>query len=238
MKKYLRIQVFVFIIALTIFNITSCSDNNNYTSDNRHTYENFEYIVSDNSITLTKYKGNEKNVVIPNEIDGVLVEEIGELCFYQNNDLEIVKFPETVTSINDCAFYRCYNIKEIQLPNNLKEIIKNPFYRCEKLEKFEIDNEYFTTIDGVLYNKDKTILLIYPEGKTTKTLKIPNTVKEIADSAFGYSCDYLKEIRIPKSVKVMYYDDIWSKNDITLYIEKSSYAEDFMKSNNYQYSYY
>lgn len=238
MKKYSQVQVFISIIIFAFFNITSCSNNGNYTSNNTLTYKNFEYIVSDNSIILTKYKGNEKSVIIPNEIDGVLVEKIGEYCFYQNADLEIIKIPETIASIADCAFYRCYGIKEIKLPNSLKEIYKNPFFRCEKLEKFEINNEYFATIDGVLYNKDKTILLIYPEGKTNEVLKIPNTVKEIADSAFGYSCDYLTEIRIPKSVRVMQDDNIWSESGIKLYVKKDSYANNFLKEKNYSYNYY
>lgn len=61
-------------------------------------------------------------------------------------------------------------------------------------------NANYSSLDGVLYNKDKTKLISVPIG--TRSITIPDTVKEIGRFAFAY-CYNLKEITLPKSVEAV-----------------------------------
>lgn len=71
------------------------------------------------------------------------------------------------------------------------------------LENLEIssENENFTIEDGVIYNKDKTSLLLYMADKADEHFDIPETVNTIDEYAFGYS-GYLRSVSIPDSVGI------------------------------------
>ena len=98
--------------------------------------------------------------------------------------------------------------------SKLKSIDYRTFYECPALEKITVsaDNKYFSSKDGVMYNKGKTQIVVYPESKKDAEYTVPDTVTII-----GYS-DYtddnyienpnLKTIVIPKSVKVIKYQSI------------------------------
>lgn len=91
-----------------------------------------------------------------------------------------------IVSIDDNAFAGCYWITRINIPASIKTIGRNVFMGCENLKEIFVDanNPYFTSDDGVLYNKEKTILIKFPAGKDASSFTIPETVKEIADDAF------------------------------------------------------
>jgi len=76
-----------------------------------------------------------------------------------------------------------------------------PFSGCTNLTEIDVDagNTKYTSQDGVLYNKDKTTLITYPEGKIAASFIIPNSVTGIFDSAFR-DCTSLTGITIPNSV--------------------------------------
>ena len=84
---------------------------------------------------------------------------------------------------------------------SVMEISADAFNNCKKLTAINVteDNRYFSSIDGVLFNKDKTVLIRYPEGKTNTAYTIPYGVTNIAECAF-YGCEYLTSITIPNSV--------------------------------------
>ena len=74
-------------------------------------------------------------------------------------------------------------------------------YECLALEKIEVseDNPYYKSIDGIVYNKDGTVLIRYPAAKQDETFKIPDGVKKICSNAF-FDNYYVKNLVIPKSV--------------------------------------
>lgn len=73
--------------------------------------------------------------------------------------------------------------------------------KCELLKSIfvNVENSYFSSIDGVLFNKDKTLRIGYPRSKTGE-YTIPNTVTKILDEAFS-SSNGLERVTIPNSVK-------------------------------------
>lgn len=79
------------------------------------------------------------------------------------------------------------------------EATKKIAARCQTIN-VSADNPYFASVDGVLFNKDITKLLLYPAGKTSTKYgyEVPKTVKEIAPCAF--KCTTLDKILIPSSV--------------------------------------
>ncbi len=141
---------------------------------------------------------------------------INEYAFYLNN-FDTLVIPDSVTSIGNKAFY-CETLKSVTFGNgteNIEKIIASNFltvyddYSEVREPDYEIFVEEFivspkcekyTTQDGVLYNKDMSELIYFPQGKECSSFKISDSVKEIKAEAF-YCTQNLKEIIIPNSVK-------------------------------------
>ena len=102
---------------------------------------------------------------------------------------------ENIEKIFAYAFSNCLELKEFIVSNQLKKIDSRAFYKCINLERIIVseENEFFKSVDGVLYNKDLTTLVLYPAGKKDETFEILDSVKEINNYAFQ-SNSYLKKI--------------------------------------------
>ena len=105
-----------------------------------------------------------------------------------------------VTSISSDLLSQAWNVRNIQLPENLETISSTALSRPYQLESITISssNPFFTTLDGVLYNKDKTNLIFYPRAKTTGVFNIPSTVIEIENQAF-HGARFLKVINFDEN---------------------------------------
>ena len=107
-----------------------------------------------------------------------------------------------VIGIGDRAYYGCQKITSVIFSDNITNIGNDVFGGCTKLESFIVsnDNKLFSSDDfGVLFNKDKSVLIQYPSASTNTDYIIPNSVKHINDYAF-YECENIKEIIIPNGV--------------------------------------
>ena len=106
-----------------------------------------------------------------------------------------------VTTIEEYAFHECSQLSSVTLGKYMVDLDHNPFSACFGLTDIYVvsDNENYTSVDGVLYNKDKTKILIYPEGKKDTSYVILDGVKEIEDRAFK-DCKTLTSVTIPSSV--------------------------------------
>ena len=144
-------------------------------------------------------------VVIPSTVtyagEEYNVTSIGEYAFSDCHSLTSITIPEGVTSIGDDAFARCSSLTSITIPEGVTAIGDDAFYLCSSLTSIDVapNNENYTSIDGVLFSKDKTILIKYPEGKDATSYTIPEGVTWIGDYAF-YDCDYLTSITLPEGV--------------------------------------
>ncbi|HCW52785.1 MAG TPA: hypothetical protein DG753_03395 [Clostridium sp.] len=142
-------------------------------------YEYNEYIIR-----IDEYNGNDKVLKIPSTIEGKPVKSANIVpSDDENNTLEKLIIPDTIEEI------------QIQQMENLKNIEVSEY------------NNYYTTIDGVLFSKDKSSLIHYPSGITNTEYTVPDNTEVIKHSAIGYS-KYLETIKIPSSVKTIYFNGI------------------------------
>ena len=111
-----------------------------------------------------------------------------------------ITIPDSVTSIGNYAFLNCLKITSVSIPASVESIGKCAFVSCSALAGFTVNSEntYFLSLNGVLYNKNKTELLYWPCGKTT--IAIPSTVAAIGDWAFAGNSK-ITSMTIPSNVK-------------------------------------
>jgi hypothetical protein len=108
--------------------------------------------------------------------------------------------PASVTRIADSAFSGCRRLRFISIPASVTSIGSEVFCECEDLEIICVaeDSPAYISVDSVLFNKDMTRLIAYPESKRGNYV-IPASVTCIDDCAF-LRCIYLTSVIIPESV--------------------------------------
>ena len=115
--------------------------------------------------------------------------------------LTSITIPESVTSIEIAAFSGCSSLTNITIPDLVASIGDHAFYNCSSLTNITVseNNKYFSSLNGVLFNKDKTELITYPNGNERTEYTIPDSVTSIIEGAFAY-CSNLITVKIPDSV--------------------------------------
>ena len=96
-----------------------------------------------------------------------------------------INVPENVTNIADAVFNSCEKLKSIFVPESITSIGRNAF-NAESLESISVsaENANYSSEDGVLYNKDKTVLIRYPAAKGDASFTTPQSVATIEEYAF------------------------------------------------------
>ncbi len=94
------------------------------------------------------------------------------------------------------------NYRTLSIPKTVINIDVTGFKYSDNLEAFEVDpnNPAYSSEDGVLFNKDKTALLMFPPAKKLNTYQIPATVKRIANEAFSNN-KYLGFVTAPAGLE-------------------------------------
>ena len=163
------------------------------------------------------------SVTIPNSVTN-----IGVYAFYGCKSLTSVTIPDSVISIGDYAFSYCESLTSVTIPNSVTSICSDAFFDCTSLKSIEVsdNNKNYSSVDGVLFNKDKTELIKYPSSKTDNTYEIPDSVTSIGAYAFQ-DCSRLTSVTIPNSVtsidehafyNTAYYNDESNWDNGVLYI--------------------
>ena len=164
-----------------------CSSLTNITIPNSVT--SIEEYAFDSCISLT-------NITIPDSVTS-----IGRCAFWNCNMLTSITIPDGVTSIGEDAFAYCSSLTSITIPGNVTSIDSCAFLGCRSLTSINVsnNNKNYSTIDGILFNKDKTEIITYPAKKKETSYDIPNSVTSIGNGTFAY-CSSLTNIIIPNSV--------------------------------------
>lgn len=138
-------------------------------------------------------------------LDGVLFnKERTELLRYPRglkNSSYVV--PASVRKICNHAFCLA-SVKSVKLSPSVKEIDNLAFSRCSSLKEIRVArrNPFYSSEDGVLFSKDKTILYRYPAAKADTAYYIPSTVKTLVPFAFENALSLLR-IRLPENLYYM-----------------------------------
>jgi len=154
-------------------------------------------LFSKDQATLVAYPAGKEN----NSYDiPTSVNTIGDGAFSGSSNLTSITIPNSVTAINSGAFSECTGLTSVTIPNTVTSIGIVAFSNCANLLSINVDtaNPAYLSIDGVLFNKDQTTLVEYPEGKTNDSYVIPTSVTSIYHGAFWSS--NLTSITIPASV--------------------------------------
>jgi hypothetical protein len=132
---------------------------------------------SDGSLSVSSYAGTNESVVILSSTNGLPVTGIEDYAFFYNTNVTSIVIPASITNITDLAFYECSSLTTISVATS---------------------NLVYSSVAGILFNKNQTALIAYPEV-LTGGYPIPTGVASIGDSAFE-GCTNLTSVTIPASV--------------------------------------
>ncbi len=169
----------------TAFSVAS--SNKNFSSENGVLYNADKTIL----YKFPAYKSG--NYKTPDSVT-----KVSSYAFNYCQNLDKVTIGEGIKKINKNAFNNS-SIKELLLPSTLKTL-KNPLNQINTINLTNItipeDNQHFSSVSGILYSKDKSILYIYPSGRKG-TVTFPDETTDLnaisyknKASAFSVSSDH------------------------------------------------
>ena len=137
-----------------------------------------------------------KEIDIPEQVT-----KIDDMVFNGCITLEKIDMKDRITKIGKYAFKDCKSLESITLPRSVNFIGIGPFRGCTKLKEIIVDpkSRYFKSVENVLFNKNKSILVSFPAKQPISTYTIPDSVTVISAWAFC-DCHSLEQIIIPDSV--------------------------------------
>lgn len=190
--------------------------------------DRFEYILlDDGTIEVTKYIGNDINVVIPEEIDGKIVTKIDAFCFRNNDNRFNIKNITISKNIN--GFTYSFNGEKSEASGCLQELIN--------LESIVVDknNQIYASESGILFNKDLTKLLYYPNHKSDEEYVVKSSVSELGRSSISYNV-FLKRLKFESFLTFIDEDAITNckieEAEYPIYLDSSSYLSLYTFCNN------
>ena len=177
-------------------------------------YDGYDYYVTSIGDKTFEYCTDITDITMPDSITS-----IGDEAFYDCKSLTSIIIPDGVVCIDSKAFWYCDSLKSIIIPKSVESINDDAFgssfesitvisnkvslnyytFNCFNLKEIVIneDNPNYCSVDGVLYNKEKTKLIKCPRKK--KSINILNTTQVIGKYAF-LGCSELSNIIIPNNV--------------------------------------
>lgn len=159
----------------------------------------------------------------------VSVAKIPDRMFQGCTVLTSIKLPQSLKSIGNEMFADCISLTSIMLPDSLVFLAGNAFSNCASLPELSLpasvvgglgfttfcsgckkltklivaeENAAYSSLDGVLYNKDKSIILRYPCGNPASLFSFPNTIAEVGVGAFE-SCSYLSSVTMTENLRIV-----------------------------------
>ena len=151
----------------------------------------FFYRSTNNGLIIYQYDGYDENINVPSTIEGKTVIGFENKCFYIGESYSKIKIkkitlPNTITSLGDYTFNNLINLEEVNIPSNITVINLDVFKGCDNLSYINIDkdNPIYSSVDGVLFDKNKTNLIRYPPGKKGN-FTCPESLKKVKSYAFN-----------------------------------------------------
>ena len=215
---------------------------------------NLKKITIPNSVTeigVYAFSGceNLSSLTLSNKLD-----RIDEYCFENCTSLTSVTLPNSVTEIGGYVFDRCSSLKTASIGSGLKYCYTQGdsrfiFSDCIALESITVSssNNNYSSANGIMYDKKKTEILVYPQGKKDTSYTVPSTINNLYRMSTNNN-PYLKTITIPSSVTdisdnaVGYLRDGWYFNwnynkvsGFTIKGYKGTAAERYARNNDFNF---
>lgn len=153
------------------------------------------------------------------------ITSIEEGVFEEDAKLYSITIPDKVTEINSEAF-RKSGLKNITIPENVEKIDKGAFYKCSNMASYNVNskNKFFSSRNGVLYNKERSKIIYYPAARSTKEFTVGKKVRTVGYASFigakklntvkfkkgvtaikshAFEKSGIKKVKLPKSVKTI-----------------------------------
>ena len=129
---------------------------------------------------------------------------IDTTTFEECHSLTDITLPDNLTEIRNAAFRDCSALKSVYIPSTVTFIAYDAFNCCGSLEGIEVDssNENYTSIDGVLFNKDCSKLIQYTCGSSNTLYKIPDCVVDVDCYTFANS-QHLTDVILSRNMKTI-----------------------------------
>ncbi len=189
--------------------------------------DNLTNVTIGNSVTrIGKYAfsncTNLASVTIPNSVTSIGESAFGGTAFYKDSnnwesdvlyvDNCLIQSKTSISGaysikdgtrvIADNAFFSCRSLTSIEIPDSLTSIGESVFNYCTSLTGISVNSDnssYSNDEQGVLFDKNKTVLIQYPAGNSSLSYAIPDSVTIVGDRSFS-SCDALTNVTIPDGV--------------------------------------
>ena len=169
----------------------------------------------DGGVSITKYETGllslQKNIEIPETINGKTVVAISKDAFAWNIYTTSISIPDTVKTIGNSAFYDCRSLKSIEMSPNVTEIGDSAFESCYSLKKIDVPT-VLVKMGSNVFNDCKSLTSVnIPEGVTIipkgtfegcsklETVNWHEGITEIQSHAFK-DCDTITEAGFPESI--------------------------------------
>ena len=170
-------------------------------------------------------------------IDGVVFNKDGtRLIACPCNKAGAYEIPDGVLEIGIHAFENCNDLTDVTIPASVASIVGNPFDYAQLELKLAPENPEFSLIDGVLFDKTGTKLLVYPCGRPGDTYEVPEGTTEIGAFAFA-GCQQLSKVTIPESVTTIASNSFWNCENLRLYVWDESYAQQYAQEHRMDFFY-
>lgn len=170
------------------------------TTANAATSEDFEYSINSDgvSITITDYTGSSADVTFPSMLDGMSVTAV-KGC-QDLHSIQTVSFEDGILELGALLFVNSDNLTNINIPSSVIKIGNGLGAGCSKLLSINVGqaNSYFLSDNGVLFNKAKTILFVYPPARQGE-YTIPTSVEMLDHHSFS-GANNLSEIFIHENI--------------------------------------
>lgn len=135
---------------------------------------------------------------------GVLLNEGGtELLLCPAGKQGAYTIPDSVTSILNWSFDNCDKLTSVNIPASVNKIGDRAFDVCLAITAINVaeENAFYSSMDGVLFNKDATALLLCPSGHGGDYV-VPDTVTALQQGCFD-SCGLLESITLPEGITAL-----------------------------------
>lgn len=144
----------------------------------------------DGTLEILKYLGEESHVSIPEFIDGAEVESVGYGAFSENEQIEEVTIPDTVTALQYGAFHSCSNLKTVTFAGNsrLQSIGVSAFEQCSSLQNIDLPDTVEQIKDNAFY------------WTALKAVNISDNITEVGDFAFAQNSS-LSEVTLGSGIE-------------------------------------